>query len=223
MPGSIDVYGDRPLMCCKIALRFGNLLYGFHTNTSQSEQTLLGQIPGKINGAYRPGLIRGIDAPKPAKFEIIDASVGHDSSFADYTKYDDLFAAGWKMKEQVYTRTANDMPFSDSYFVTWRVGTDDSDPEAPIAITIRYAFPKPDWNSQEIGTELSVIGVERITDKEDDVFVWGSDSGQGRKFKPNRASKRFVNAGGSTSRKSSFISSAQEDTAAAAGWTISRK
>lgn len=222
MPGSTDVYGTRDEVCVKVAAIFGGLLYVFDTNTSESEKSILGQIPAKVNGVYRPGAVKGINAPKPAVYETISAATGHDSSFGDYQQHDNLLAAGWKQIEPVYTRTANDTPFAAAYYVDWQIGTNVDDPESPVAITVRYAFSKPDFNAEAIGAELeSVLGVTLITDREDRAFVWGSDSGKGRRFKPKRASKSFTNANGTTSRKSSFVATNRQDTAIGAGWSIS--
>lgn len=193
---STDVHGERPLVCCR-ALPGATWFYGFHSNVSASEMTDLGIVPGITGGGYRPGLLVGVSAPKPAKLLKVSDATGYDGSFCDAANIDTALAAGYKMVRPIQRRFGSRGKNSRTVYITVAPLNEAGEPSG---VEYKYAWVLPDFSHTRISTDLTALGIQVATGSETDL-VWGVN----KNFKPRRAYKLFTLGTGRSSQSSVFV------------------
>jgi hypothetical protein len=129
-----------------------NFKYGFYTNTSATQRTVIGQEPAIVDGSYINGLVLGANSPKPAKMKAYTGATaaadgqpaiagGWDSTFVSYDKIDDARAANWKMISRPKARRGGASKRSKVVYI--RIGLTDPDTGEPSGPQIKYAWNMP--------------------------------------------------------------------------------
>jgi hypothetical protein len=191
--------------------------YGFPTNTSEAQRTVLGQVPAIAAGGYIPNLVLGANAPKPAKLRHYRAasatstttggvSGGFDTSFCDVNKIDSALAAGWKIVSKYKRRRGNGRLV---YVTISAVNAETGQPEA--ANSIKYAWNMPEFLRQKITNDLTELGIKVSTGSDLDLVVGA------RYPKPPRAVFKAVSADGHVGTRSTYVDSSKIDTLPS-GW-----
>ncbi len=183
--------------------------YGFHTNTTETQRTTLGQVSAITSTGYIPNLVLGANAPKPARLRHYRSSTatsattggvsgGFDTSFCDVTKINDALAAGWKMVSKYKRRRGNGRLV---YVTISGVNAETGQPEA--ANSIKYAWNMPEFLRQKISKDLTELGIEISTGSDLDLVVGA------RYPKPPRAVYTAAATDGHIGTRRTFVDSSK--------------
>ena len=189
-----DPYGARDLVAVK-PISTANFLYGFHTNTTASDRTDLGQIDAQPGGAYIDGLVLGANSPKPARAKKYRTGGGYKSSFCDVTKINDARAAGWKIIDRPSFRLGANGPNSKCVYI--RIATLDAGGAATSEI--KYAWMMPNYLYTKItSSDLAALGIRDGVGEKD--LVFGA-----RHPDPPQAVYVAIGADGSIGTRTTFV------------------
>lgn len=217
-------YGERKVMAVELS-QLPDVKYGFRTDVSTTTSTALGHVAAVSNGVFIPGLVLGINSPKPPTAKKFFGANGKrfESSFVDKAKIATARADGWEIKVGK-TRLFRSTSFSKVVFVEFKiqdaVAAVGATPAVP-AITAKYGWRMPQYQFDKIGlTELTALGVELVAVGQQDV-MFGANSVQ-----PQRAIKTYppVAAQGNApasglTNVSTFVATAKINNLPA-GWSV---
>lgn len=209
-------YGQRRLVAVSF-LGIPGLKYGFRTSVADTTSTALGHIDALSGtGGYIPGVILGVNSPKPAtaKKYFGTGTKRHESSFIDSSKFDSARADGWVITPAKPQRMRS-TPYSKAVTVDLKV----SDPalaadgtETDPGVVIQYAWRMPaDQYAKLTATDKTTLGIADVKSSDWGKLILGANS-----HKPARASKT-VTADGKPITITTFVASNKVDSLAN-GW-----
>jgi len=198
MPSN-DVYRQRPPVAVT-PFDGATFKYGFNSPVSEGEKTELGIIDALApGGGYIPGLVMGVDAPKPARLRKQSPTEGYDGSYCDAARINTALGLGYRMVHPIMRRYGNPGGLNSR---TVYIDTRPLDPETgqPTGNGYRKAWTMPQYLINRISADLAALGIEFSDGKEDDL-VWGED----RLFGARRAKKLFTSSEGAPSISETFV------------------
>lgn len=195
-------YGVRREVAVKMLLIPG-LLYAFRTDVDQSTSTVLGHVPALVGSGYSPGVVFGINSPKPprGKKMFTTGSKHFEESFVDHAKIDSARTAGWEIRPGKILALRN-TKFSKVVSVDYKI-IDPVDAaegiEASGAKVMKYAWRMPQYQyAKLLATDKTALGIEDFDATKRGEYIVGANSAR-----PTRAVK-FITAGNVTSRVTTF-------------------
>lgn len=211
-------YGTRRQVAVKL-VQIPGLLYAFYTDVADTTSTALGHIDVlNADGSYKPGVVFGINSPKPPKASknFGTGTKRSETSFIDPSKIDAARADGWKItpgKTARVKNTAFSKLVSVDYKILDEVKDEAGNVTSPVA-AIKYCWRMPQYQYAKLLTsDKAALGIEDADPKNARILVMGANSP-----KPNRATKS-ITADGKVSNITTFVSSAKQDNLSA-NWVL---
>lgn len=165
------------------------LLYAFRTDVATASSTALGHVDAMgTNGRYKPGVIFGINSPKPprAKKQFSTATKNYEESFIDPAKIATARADGWKMKAGKLIALRNtkfSKMLSVDYKIVDPIDATDTEP-AQSAKTMKYVWRVPQYQYLKLLAEdKTALGIKEFDPSKLDEYIYGAD------VRPQRATK----------------------------------
>lgn len=177
-------------------------MYGYNSPVSETEKTDLGIVDAlTATGGYIPGLVMGVDFPKPARLRKVSATEGYDGSYCDHSRVNAALALGYRTVHPILRRYGNPGgPRSRTVIIDTRP----LDPETgePTGVGYRKAWTMPQFLIDRINADQVGLG-HAFSDGTEDDLVWGEDE----LFQPRRARKLYTSAEGRPSYSETFVAS----------------
>lgn len=215
------LYGVRREVAVSMALIPG-LLYSFRTDVDESTSTALGHTPALLGSGYKPGVVFGINSPKPPRAKKLFASGNkrYEESFISTGSIDTARSAGWEIRPGKII-SLRSTKFSKVVSVDYKLidavaaaeGVDGS----PVR-TMKYAWRMPQYQYEKLlASDKAALGIEDFDQTKRGEYIVGANSAR-----PRRAVKT-ITAGGRTVRMTTFAAYNKVDDldggAGVAGWT----
>lgn len=215
-------YGVRREVAVKMLLIPG-LLYAFRTDVDNTTSITLGHEPALEGSGYKPGVVFGINSPKPprAKKMFSSGNKHFEESFVSHDKIDSSRTAGWEIRPGKIL-SLRSTKFSKIVSVDFKLidAVDASEGnEGAAAKTMKYAWRMPQYQyAKLLAGDKTALGIEDFDFTKRGEYIVGANS-----VRPRRAVKS-ITAGGVTSRVTTFTAWNKADdldgSDGKAGWTV---
>lgn len=215
-------YGVRREVAVPMLLIPG-LLFAFRTDVDGTTSTKLGHTPALVGSGYKPGVVFGINSPKPPRARKMFATGNKHSeeSYIAHTQIDAARADGWEIRPGKILSLRN-TKFSKVVSVDFKIidAVEASEGvEASTAKTMKYAWRMPQYQYAKLLTgDKTALGIEDFDPTKRGEYIIGANS-----VRPRRAFKT-ITAGGVTARVSTFAAWNKADdldgSDAKAGWSV---
>lgn len=212
-------YGTRRQVAVKL-IQIPGLLYAFYTDVADTTSTALGHINVlNADGSYKPGVVFGINSPKPPKASknFGTGTKRSETSFISPDKIGTARTDGWKITPGKTAR-AKSTTFSKLVYVEYKILDEVKDEggnvTSPIA-AIKYCWRMPGYQyAKLLATDKEALGIKDADPSEIHTLVMGANNP-----KPNRANKTTTSTDGKTQSITTFVSSAKQDNLSA-NWVL---
>jgi hypothetical protein len=212
-------YGERRLVAVPMQLIPG-LLFGFRTDVATTTSTALGHVAALNNGVSNPGVVFGINSPKPPRAKKLFATGNkrYEESYIDHSKIATARADGWDIKPGKIASLRN-TSFSKVVFVDYKlidaVEASEGVEASPVR-TMKYAWRMPQYQYAKLTTtDKTTLGIQDFVAADRGEYIMGAAKNSAR---PKRARKTVI-ADGVAQNISTFVAYNKEDSLAN-GWAL---
>lgn len=186
-------YGERREVAVALDLIPG-LLYAFRTDVDNTTSTALGHVAAAQGSGYKPGVVFGINSPKPPRASKLFATgtKRNEESFIASDKIATARTAGWKIKPGKISKLRN-TPFSKIVSVDYKlidaIAASEGVEASPVR-TMKYAWRMPQYQYAKLLTaDKTALGIEDFDPDDRGKYIMGASKNSARPF---RASKTIT-------------------------------
>lgn len=212
-------YGERRLVAVSMQLIPG-LLYAFRTDVASTTSTALGHVDALANGVNKPGVVFGINSPKPPRAKKLFATGNkrYEESYIAPDKIATARADGWVItpgKIASMRNTSFSKVVSVDYKLIDAVEASEGVDASPVR-TMKYAWRMPQYQyAKLLTTDKTALGIEDFDASKRGEYIMGAAKNSAR---PLRASKTFT-VDGNVIRVSTFVAYNKADNLTN-GWAL---
>lgn len=212
-------YGERREVAVSMQLIPG-LLYAFRTDVATATSTALGHVDAISGSGYKPGVVFGINSPKPPRAKKLFATGNkrYEESYIDHSKIATAKADSWEVRPGKIASLRN-TSFSKVVSVDYKLidaVAASQGVEASSVRTMKYAWRMPQYQyAKLLASDKSALGIEDYDQSKRGEYILGASKGSARPF---RATKT-ITADGRAIKLTTFVAYNKADSLTE-GWAL---